>query len=105
MDRARSFFAEGLEREIEDAALAAVARGGRVSGMTAGWHLFLQPLAALCGDYLFRGAFIRGYAGWRESVNAAALVFAVNARVYEILNGDRSEAEKIKAEFPGTPRD
>lgn len=96
---APSFFTPDLEGRIESRAAAAHSAGRRVNAFTAVWHLFFAPLFLFIFQLIPRGRLFAGHAGFRECVHAAAVLFAVNARIYERSHADPAELGRIKKEF------
>lgn len=94
-----SFFSRDIEERIESRAVAARGAGRRVNALTAVWYLFSAPLFLFVFHLLLRGQLFAGYAGFRESVHAAAFFFAVNARIYELAHADPAELDRIRKEF------
>ncbi len=95
----KSFFWEGLENRIEADVKKALSRKTEVRGMNACFRLVLLPLPGFLAHYLFSGNILKGRQGFREAVHKAVLDWAVNARLYEIQNGDTAELDRIKNEW------
>lgn len=93
------FFAPDIEERIESRAVAARGSGRRVNALTAVWHLFLAPIFLFIFHLLIRGRLFAGHAGFRESVHGAVFLFAVNARVYELVHADPAALAGISKEF------
>ncbi len=88
-----------MQERIESCAVAARGAGRRVNGLTAVWYLFFAPLSLFIFQLLWTAKGVGGYARFRKSVHRAAFLFAVNARIYELIHADPAKLDKIKKEF------
>lgn len=92
-------FWDGLEQNLEREVQKALSEKRRVSGIYLFWRLFFAPILSFCGDFFFTPNIYKGVDGIRNAVRKGVLVFAVNARLYELEKGDKSELNKIRGEW------
>lgn len=85
---------EDIDKKSSSAADAAGAsRVSRSRAMIVTRMVFIPP-AAFLKTYFLKGGLTRGVEGLRDAVNAWVLSFATEAKVYEKLYADFSDAEE-----------
>jgi len=92
-------FWESVESELEKGIETARREKRNVRGVRIVWHLFFMPAVVFAKSLFLSFNIARGRAGLRDAVHSSVFHFAVNARLYELDHGDRSELEKIKNEW------
>ena len=100
MDKRKSNgFWDSIESELEKGVETARREKRNVRGAGAVWHLFFMPAIVFAKSLFLSFNIARGRAGLRDAIHGSVFHFAVNARLYELDHGDRSELEKIKNEW------
>ncbi len=92
-------FWDSIESELEKGVEAARQEKRNVRGVRIIWHLFIAPAVVFAKSLFLSSNIARGRAGLRDAVHSSLLHFAVNARLYELERGDRSELDRIKKEW------
>lgn len=92
-------FWDSIESELEKGIETARREKRNVSGVRIIWHLFFAPAIAFAKAFFLSSNIARGRDGLRDAVHRSVFHFAVNARLYELERGDRSELDKIKTEW------
>ncbi len=100
MDKKKnSGFWDSIKNELEKGVESARKEKRNVRGIRIIWHLFVTPAVVFAKSLFLSSNIIRGRAGLREAVHKSIFHLAVNARLYELERGDRSELDKIKKEW------
>ena len=92
-------FWNSIESGLEEGVQAARKEKRSVRGIRIIWHLFAAPAILFAKSFFLSSNTVRGRARLREAVHKSIFLFAVNARLYELERGDRSELDKIKNEW------
>jgi hypothetical protein len=92
-------FWETIDRRIEEGVRDAMRQKREVRGIRVIWHLFIAPFIVFAKSFFLSSNIAKGRAGFRNAVHSSIFHFTVNARLYELDRGDRSELEKIKSEW------
>lgn len=100
MDKKQSNeFWDSIESRLEKGVKAARQEKRNVRGVRIIWHLFFAPAIVFAKSFFLSSNIARGRAGLRDAVQSSLFHFAVNARLYELYRGDRSELDRIKNEW------
>jgi len=92
-------FWDSLENNLEKGVESARQENRSVHGIRIIWHLFAAPAVVFAKSFFFSFNIARGRAGLRDAVHSSLFHFAVNARLYELEQGDSGEPDRIKNEW------
>ena len=92
-------FWDSIDGRIDEGVEKARRQNRSVCGIRVVWHLFIAPLIVFIKSFLLSATVVKGGTRLRTAVHDSMLHFCVNARLYELTRGDRSELDKIKKEW------
>lgn len=92
-------FWDSIDGRIGEGVEKARRQNRSVFGIRVVWHLLIAPLIVFIRSFLSSTAAAKGGRRFRTAVHDSMLHFSVNARLYELDRGDRSELDKIKKEW------
>ena len=92
-------FWDSIDGRIDEGVEKARRQNRSVSGIRVVWHLFFAPLVVFIKSFLLSTTAVKGGRRFRTALHDSMLHFSVNARLYELARGDRSELDKIKKEW------
>lgn len=92
-------FWDSIKSELENGVKSARKEKRNVTGIRIIYHLFAAPAVIFAKSLFLSSNTLRGRARLRVAAHKSIFHFAVNARLYELERGDRSELDKIKNEW------